>query len=30
MGRIAHRIWAVAMKEKYGAKERSQKLKFHV
>ena len=27
MGRVARRIWAVAMKEKYGANERSQKLK---
>ncbi|MCU1691753.1 MAG: Methylmalonyl-CoA mutase, large subunit [Frankiales bacterium] len=30
MGRVARRIWAVAMKEKYGAAERSQKLKYHV
>ena len=30
MGRVARRIWAVAMKEKYGANERSQKLKYHV
>jgi methylmalonyl-CoA mutase len=29
MGRVARRIWAVAMREKYGANERSQKLKFH-
>ncbi|MEZ5741022.1 MAG: methylmalonyl-CoA mutase family protein [Burkholderiaceae bacterium] len=29
MGRVARRIWAVAMKEKYGANERSQKLKYH-
>ncbi len=29
MGRVARRIWAVAMKEKYGASERSQKLKYH-
>ena len=29
IGRVARRIWAVAMKEKYGANERSQKLKFH-
>jgi len=29
LGRVARRIWAVAMKEKYGASERSQKLKFH-
>ncbi len=30
MGRVARRIWAVAMKERYGANERSQKLKYHV
>ena len=30
IGRVARRIWAVAMKEKYGAAERSQKLKYHV
>ena len=30
IGRVARRIWAVAMKEKYGASERSQKLKYHV
>ncbi|MFF0013692.1 fused isobutyryl-CoA mutase/GTPase IcmF [Streptomyces sp. NPDC005374] len=30
LGRVARRIWAVAMKEKYGADERSQKLKYHV
>ena len=30
MGRVARRIWAVAMKERYGAKERSQKLKYHI
>jgi methylmalonyl-CoA mutase len=30
MGRVARRIWAVAMKEKYGAGERSQKLKYHI
>ncbi|HET7730198.1 MAG TPA: fused isobutyryl-CoA mutase/GTPase IcmF [Usitatibacter sp.] len=29
MGRVARRIWAVAMKERYGANERSQKLKYH-
>jgi methylmalonyl-CoA mutase len=29
LGRVARRIWAVAMKERYGANERSQKLKFH-
>lgn len=30
MGRVARRIWATAMKEKYGANERSQKLKYHI
>jgi methylmalonyl-CoA mutase len=30
MGRVARRIWAAAMKDKYGANERSQKLKYHV
>src|SRR5690349_11719171 len=30
LGRVARRIWAVAMKEKYGANERSQKLKYHI
>jgi methylmalonyl-CoA mutase len=30
IGRVARRIWAVAMKERYGAGERSQKLKYHV
>ncbi|NHA69554.1 fused isobutyryl-CoA mutase/GTPase IcmF [Phycicoccus flavus] len=30
IGRVARRIWAVAMREKYGAGERSQKLKYHV
>ncbi|HNA99950.1 MAG TPA: methylmalonyl-CoA mutase family protein, partial [Marmoricola sp.] len=30
LGRVARRIWAVAMREKYGASERSQKLKYHV
>ncbi|HWH84142.1 MAG TPA: fused isobutyryl-CoA mutase/GTPase IcmF, partial [Burkholderiaceae bacterium] len=30
LGRVARRIWAVAMKDKYGANERSQKLKYHV
>ena len=29
IGRVARRIWAVSMKEKYGANERSQKLKYH-
>jgi methylmalonyl-CoA mutase len=30
IGRVARRIWAVAMKQRYGASERSQKLKYHV
>jgi methylmalonyl-CoA mutase len=30
IGRVARRIWAVAMRERYGAGERSQKLKYHV
>ena len=30
MGRVARRIWAVAMKKKYGANDRSQKLKYHI
>jgi isobutyryl-CoA mutase len=29
IGRVARRIWAIAMKERYGAGERSQKLKYH-
>jgi methylmalonyl-CoA mutase len=29
LGRVARRIWAVAMRDRYGASERSQKLKFH-
>ena len=29
IGRVARRIWAVAMRESYCANERSQKLKFH-
>jgi len=29
IGRVARRIWAVAMRNKYGANERSQKLKYH-
>ena len=29
LGRVARRIWAVAMRSRYGANERSQKLKFH-
>jgi methylmalonyl-CoA mutase len=30
LGRVARRIWAVAMKEKYGANPRSQMLKYHI
>ena len=30
IGRVVRRIWAIAMREKYGANERSQKLKYHV
>jgi isobutyryl-CoA mutase len=30
MGRVARRIWAVAMRDKYGANERAQKLKYHI
>ncbi|NLX19042.1 MAG: methylmalonyl-CoA mutase family protein, partial [Desulfobulbus sp.] len=29
IGRVARRIWAVAMKHRYGGNERSQKLKYH-
>lgn len=30
MGRVARRIWAITLRDKYGANERSQKLKYHV
>lgn len=30
MGRVARRIWAIIMRDKYGANERSQKLKYHI
>jgi methylmalonyl-CoA mutase len=30
IGRVARRIWAVALRDRYGASERSQKLKYHV
>jgi len=30
LGRVARRLWAVTMKEKYGANDRSQKLKYHI
>jgi len=30
IGRVARRIWAVAMREKYGANDRSQRMKYHI
>lgn len=30
MGRVARRIWATVMKNKYGGNDRSQKLKYHI
>ncbi len=30
LGRVARRIWSIAMAERYGASERSQKLKYHI
>ncbi len=30
LGRVARRIWAIAMKYKYNASEKSQKLKYHI
>ena len=30
IGRVARRIWSVALRFKYGANERSQKLKYHI
>ncbi|MES1044183.1 methylmalonyl-CoA mutase family protein [Heyndrickxia oleronia] len=30
IGRVARRIWATVMRNKYGANERSQKLKYHI
>ncbi len=30
IGRVARRIWAVAMRDKYAASERSQMLKYHI
>jgi methylmalonyl-CoA mutase len=30
IGRVARRIWAIALRDRYGASERSQKLKYHV
>ncbi|MGB2758248.1 MAG: fused isobutyryl-CoA mutase/GTPase IcmF [Acidimicrobiia bacterium] len=30
LGRVARRIWAIALRDRYGASERSQQLKYHV
>ena len=30
LGRVARRIWAIAMRDRYGANDRSQRLKYHV
>ncbi len=30
LGRVARRIWAIAMRDLYGADERSQRLKYHI
>lgn len=30
IGRVARRIWAIAMRDKYGANPKSQKLKYHI
>ena len=30
IGRVARRIWSIAMKEKYGASTTSQRLKYHI
>ena len=30
LGRVARRIWSTAMRDRYGANERSQKLKYHI
>jgi isobutyryl-CoA mutase len=30
LGRVARRVWAIAMRDRYGANERSQKLKYHI
>ncbi len=30
IGRVARRIWAIVLKNKYGAGDRSQKLKYHI
>ncbi len=30
LGRVARKVWAIALKEKYNASEKSQKLKYHI
>ncbi|MDP1818683.1 MAG: methylmalonyl-CoA mutase family protein [Acidimicrobiales bacterium] len=30
LGRVARRIWAIALRDRYGADERGQRLKYHV
>src|SRR6202522_4493851 len=30
IGRVARRIWAIAMRDRYGAAPRAQKLKYHI
>ncbi|HVM64547.1 MAG TPA: fused isobutyryl-CoA mutase/GTPase IcmF [Acidimicrobiales bacterium] len=30
IGRVARRVWAIAMRDRYGGGERAQKLKYHV
>ncbi len=30
LGRVARRIWSVALRDRYGANERAQKLKYHI
>ena len=30
LGRVARRIWAITLRERYGANPRSQKLKYHI
>ena len=30
IGRVARKVWAIAMRDKYGANEKSQKLKYHI
>lgn len=30
LGRVARKIWSVAMRDKYGANEKSQRLKYHI